>query len=69
MIKVGDISCNLFKKDSEAKKIKLLFPEMHFSLLKNKEPYLLLLEEEKNKFARTNLIVEIFLFVCVFSLK
>ena len=35
-------------------------------MLKNKEPYLLLFEEKKRIFVRINLLVKIFLFLCVF---
>ena len=43
--------------------------KQHFSLLKNKESYLLFFEWEKRKFVGINLLVEIFLFVCFFETK
>ena len=38
----------------------------YFSFLKNNESYLLLFEGKKRKFVRINLLVEIFLFLCVY---
>ena len=38
----------------------------YFSFLKNNGPYLLLFEGKKRKFVRINLLVEIFLFLCVY---